>query len=81
MQKREQGAKKKTKKLIELYIQEKAKERQALNKEIANLDQLHRKVKQIDKETYERLKNVLITMNDKKSKDANDLYTFVTKKK
>ena len=74
------GTKKKTKSLIDSYIKERSKEQQSLNKELVNLDRLLAE-KQIDSETYERLKNVLVTMKGKKNLDANDLFDYVAEKK
>jgi len=74
------GSNKKTKQLIDSYIQERAKEHTSLTKELAHLDRLLSE-KQIDKETYDRLKNVLVTMKGKKSMDADDLFTYVAEKK
>jgi cell division protein FtsL len=74
------GTKLEIKQLIDGYIQEKAKERQALNKELGNLDRLLNE-KKIDQETYDRLKNVLMTMNEKKTMDAGDLFAYVTERR
>jgi len=73
----EDKARKKTKQLIESYIKEKSKLQKSMNKELEHLDALLES-KQIDKQTYERLKNVLVMMNDKKRGDAKDLLEYVT---
>lgn len=72
-----------TKKLVQAYIKERAKDRVSLTKELANLERL-RENKSIDQETYERLKNVLVTMNEKKRKkggETKDLLDYVSTKK
>jgi hypothetical protein len=73
---REEMAKRKTKKLIQAYIKEKAKQKKAMNKEIAKIDKLLED-KSIDKETCERLKNVLIVMKEKENKETMDLLQYV----
>ncbi len=75
-----QSKNKKTKSLIDSYIKERGKEQQSLSKELANLDHLL-ETNQIDEETHERLKHVLVTMKGKKNLDANDLYAYVSEKK
>ena len=77
---KEKTERKKTKKLIQAYIMEKSKQHEAMNKELSNLDELLEN-KSIDKETYERLKNVLVMMNEKKGEGATDLLDYVTSKK
>ncbi len=77
---KERNARKKTTKLVHAFIQEKAKQQNAMNRELANLDKLL-KNKSIDKETYDRLKNVLVTMNEKKGAETSDLLEYVTSKK
>jgi hypothetical protein len=69
---REEIAKKKTKKLVQAYIKEKAKQKESMKREIAKIDKLFEE-KSIDAETCERLKNVLIVMNARESKEAGDL--------
>ncbi|MCW4044308.1 MAG: hypothetical protein NWE94_02175 [Candidatus Bathyarchaeota archaeon] len=73
---REDIAKNKTRKLIQAYIKEKAKQKKALNRELAKIDKLFEE-KSIDEETRERLKNVLIVMNEKESRDAMDIIEYV----
>ena len=73
------GANKKTKRLIDNYIRERAKENRSLQEELANLDRMLSS-KQIDKETYDRLKNVLVTMKGKRNLDAEDLFDYVSEK-
>lgn len=73
---KEEIAKKKTKKLVQTYIKEKAKQKEAMNKELARIDKLFEE-KSIDKETCERLKNVLIVMNAKESEETTDLLNYV----
>jgi len=65
-------AKRKTKKFMQACIKEKAKQQEAMNKELAKIDKLLEN-KSIDKETCERLKNVLIVMNKKKRAETTDL--------
>jgi hypothetical protein len=74
--KKEEIAKKKTRKLVHTYIKERAKQQKTMNKELAKIDKLYED-KSIDKETCERLKNVLIVMNKKESKETMDLLTYV----
>jgi hypothetical protein len=69
-------AERKTKKLAQAYIKEKAKQKEVMNKEIAKIDKLFEE-KSIDEETCERLKNVLIVMNAKESEEATDLFEYV----
>ena len=73
---REEIATRKTKKLVQAYVKEKAKLKESMNKEIAKIDKLFEE-KSIDEETCERLKNVLIVMNAKESKEAVDLLQYV----
>jgi len=76
---KKQMARKKTTKLIQAFIMEKAEQRGAMNKELAKLYRLLEN-RSIDKETYKRLKNVLIVMDDKKGMQAEDLLDYVTNK-
>jgi hypothetical protein len=71
-----------TKKLVQAYIKERAMDQTSLNKELAKLDKL-RENKEIDQETYERLKNVLVTMNEKRRKkgETEDLLDYVANRK
>jgi hypothetical protein len=75
---KEQIARRKTKKLIQAYIREKARQRQAFNKEIAKIDKLFEN-KSIDEETCERLKHVLTVMNEKKRGKTKDILEYVAK--
>ena len=77
---REEIAKRKTKKLVQAYIKEKAAQKKTMNRELAKIDRLFEE-KSIDKETCERLKNVLIVMNEKESKETMDLLTYVKNSK
>jgi hypothetical protein len=69
-------ARRKTKKLVQAYIKEKAKQQEGMNKELANINKLFEN-KSIDKETCERLKNVLIVMNEKKREETMDILKYV----
>ena len=69
-------AKRKTKKFIQAYIKERARQQKAMNKELAKIDKLLEN-KSIDEEAYERLKNVLIVMNEKKREETMDLLKCV----
>jgi uncharacterized membrane protein YhiD involved in acid resistance len=73
-------AKRKTKKLVQTYIKEKAKQKKAMNKELAKIDKLFED-KSIDEETRERLKNVLIVMNEKESEETMDILEYVKRKR
>jgi len=73
---KEEIAKRKTKKLVQAYIKEKAEQKKSMSKEIAKIDKLLEE-KSIDEETCERLKNVLIVMNAKESKETVDLLQYV----
>jgi altronate dehydratase len=77
---REEIAKRKTKKLVQAYIKEKAKQQEAMNKELAKIDKLFEE-KSIDEETCERLKNVLIVMNAKESEKTTELLKYVKNSK
>ena len=77
---REEIAKRKTKKLVQSYIKEKAKKKASMNKEIAKLDKLCEE-KSIDEETCERLKNVLIVMNARENEQATELLQYVKNSK
>ena len=77
---REEIAKRKTKKLVQAYVKEKAKQKKAMNKELAKIDKLFEE-KSIDEETCERLKNVLIVMNAKENEETMDLLQYVRKGK
>jgi len=73
---REEIAKKKTKKLVQAYIKQRAKQKASMNKELAKIDKLFEE-KSIDEETCERLKNVLIVMNAKENEDTTGLLEYV----
>jgi hypothetical protein len=73
---KEEIAKKKTKKLVQAYIKEKAKQRKSMDTELAKIDRLFEE-KSIDEETCKRLKNVLIVMSAKESEQATDLLQYV----
>jgi altronate dehydratase len=77
---REEIAKRKTKKLVQAYIKEKAKQQEAMNKELSKIDKLFEE-KSIDEETCERLKNVLIVMNAKESEKTTELLKYVKNSK
>jgi len=74
---KEEISRRKTKKLVQSYIKEKAKQRELMNKELANLEKLLEN-KSIDKNTCERLKKVLVVMNEKKKGETMDLLNYVT---
>jgi hypothetical protein len=74
--KKEEITRRKTKKLVQAYIKEKAKQQEAMNKELAKIDKLFEN-KSIDKETCERLKNVLIMMNEKKREETMGILKYV----
>jgi hypothetical protein len=73
---KEEIAKRKTRKLVQDYIKERVQQQKAMNKELAKIDKLFGD-KSIDKETCERLKNVLIVMNEKESKETMGLLKYV----
>lgn len=73
---KEEIAKKKTKKLVQAYIKEKAKQRQSMDKELSKIDKLFEE-KSIDEETCKRLKNVLIVMSAKENEQTTDLLQYV----
>jgi hypothetical protein len=77
---KEEIATRKTKKLVQAYIKDKAKQKEAMNRELAKIDKLFEE-KSIDEETCERLKNVLIVMNAKENKETMDLLQYVKKGK
>jgi hypothetical protein len=77
---KEEIARNRTKKLINAYIREKAKQQEMTRKELANLQRLYES-KAIDDETYERLKRVLLVMHEKKSVETMSLLDFVKKKR
>jgi hypothetical protein len=77
---KEERGRNKTKKLVESYFDEKAKEQGQMNKELTNLRRLLEN-KSIDRDTYERMENLLITMHKKKGADTDDLIDYVKSKK
>ena len=68
---REEIANKRKTRRIDAYFKEKAKQRQLLDKELADLEQLLRN-KSIDKDTYKRLIK-LVEMNEEKQEKTFDL--------
>jgi hypothetical protein len=77
---KEERGRNRTKKLVESYFTEKAKEQGLMNKELANLERLLEN-NSIDRGTYERMKNLLITMHKKKRAETEDLIDYVKSKK
>jgi hypothetical protein len=77
---KEERSKNRTKKLIQSYFDEKAKEQGHMKKELANLRSLLEN-NSIDRSTYERMKNLLTITNKKKRADADDLIDYVKSKK
>jgi uncharacterized membrane protein YhiD involved in acid resistance len=77
---KEEIARRKTKKLVQAYVKEKAKRQEAVNRELAKIDKLFED-KSIDKETCERLKNVLIVMHEKEREETTDILKYVTNNK
>lgn len=71
-------AKRKTKKLVQAYVKERANRQKAMSRELAKIDKLFEE-KSIDKETCERLKNVVIVMNEKENQETMDLLKYVKK--
>lgn len=71
---KEDIAMRRTKRLMNTYIKERAKRQKALNREITKIDKLFED-KSIDKETRERLKNVLMVMHQKESKKTIEILT------
>src|SRR3989337_4466462 len=76
-QKEEIAHKRKTRR-IDAYFKEKAKQRQLLDKELADLEQLLTN-KSIDKDTYKRLKK-LVEMNEEKQEKTVDLLAEINMK-
>jgi len=68
---REEIANKRNTRRIDAYLKEKAKQRQLLDKELADLGQLLRN-KSIDEDAYKRLKT-LVEMNEEKQEKTADL--------
>jgi signal transduction histidine kinase len=69
---------KKTKDLVQHFIEQKAKSRAKTKAELARLEKSYNRG-EIDKETYDRLRNVLVTVKGKKE-DETDVYKYVLKK-
>lgn len=76
---KEEIARKRTKKLMQSYFKEKAKEQELVEKELAHMQCLLEN-KLIDNHTYKRLKKVLVTMH-KKRVETNDLVDYVKSRK
>src|SRR4030066_444123 len=76
---REEIANKRKTRRIDAYIKEKAKQRQLLDKELADLEQLLRN-KSIDEDTYKRLIK-LIEMNEEKQEKTFALLDEIKMKK
>lgn len=76
---KEEIARKKTRKLIQSYFKEKAKEQEHVKRELINMQRLLEN-KSIDNDTYKRLKKVLVTMHEKRA-ETNDLIDYVKSKK
>ena len=74
--KRKQKARKRTKKLIQSYFIEKDNGHKVMNKELAKLQRLLDN-ESIDRETYVRLKKVLVTMHEKDRAEVEDLIEYV----
>lgn len=77
---KEERGRNRTKKLIESYFNEKAKEQGLMNRELANLRSLLEN-NSIDRDTYERMKNLLITTHKKKRAETENLIDYVKSKK
>lgn len=77
---KEERGRNRTKKLIESYFNEKAKEQGLMNRELANLRKLLEN-NSIDRDTYERMKNLLITTHKKKKAQTENLIDYVKSKK
>jgi len=77
---REEIARKKTNKLVQSYVKEKARQQELTNKELANLEKLLEN-KSIDKATFERLKKVLMMNKTKQGEEATDLLNYAISQK
>jgi Na+-transporting NADH:ubiquinone oxidoreductase subunit NqrC len=66
---KEEIARRKTKKFIQVYIKEKLRQQKAMNKELAKIDKLLED-ELIDEETCERMKSLLIVTNEEKSDET-----------
>lgn len=75
---KEERSRRKTKKLIKRFIEEKAEKRARTKEELAKLNELF-KSERIDQETYENFTNVLVMMSGKQEEE-NDLFAYVTSK-
>ena len=77
---KEQKKRKRTKRLMQSYFKEKTKEQELMNRELANLQRLLEN-KSIDRETYVRLKKVLVVTHEKERAEVEDLVDYVKNKK
>jgi hypothetical protein len=78
--KREEIARRKTKKLMQSYIKEKAKQKALVNKELANLNELLEN-NSIDEDTHERLKKLLMMTHKKEQGEITGLLDYVSAEK
>ena len=77
---KKQKERKRTKRLMQSYFEEKTKEQVLMNRELANLQRLLEN-KSIDRETYVRLKKVLVVTHGKERAEIEDLVDYVKNKK
>jgi uncharacterized membrane protein YhiD involved in acid resistance len=77
---KEERGRNRTKKLIESYFSEKAKEQGHVNRELAKLKSLLEN-NSIDRDTHERMKNLLITTHKEKRTETENLIDYVKSKK
>ncbi len=77
MSKKQEIREKRKARRISAYLKGKAKERELLENQISNLDQLYQK-KSIDKDTYERLKAIVIMTEEKTSETVETLAEVIT---
>jgi uncharacterized protein YqgQ len=75
-----QKGRRKTKRLVQSYFKEKTKEQELMNKELAKLQRLLDN-RSIDKETYMRLRKVVIARHQKERAEVENLIDYVKKKK
>jgi uncharacterized protein YqgQ len=75
-----QKARRKTKKLMQSYFKEKTKEQELMNKELKKLKRLLDN-RSIDKDTYIRLRKVVIARHQKERAEVENLIDYVKKKK
>ncbi len=71
-------SRKKTKDLIHVYLKEKAKNRFNMNEQLARLEKQY-KNGEVDGETYNRLKSVLVNVKGKKDEEV-DVVNYVINK-